>query len=144
MYNKLKSIIDYLILFILGGGTYVCIELTYRGRSHWTMFILGGLCFICCGALNEHKYSWDMALNSQMLYSALIITILEFICGLIVNKWLKWNVWDYSNMKFNILGQVSLLYSIMWYFLSGAAILIDDWIRWIFFGEDRHPRYHFF
>lgn len=144
MHNKLKSIIDYLILFILGGGIYICIELTYRGRSHWTMFILGGLCFICCGALNEHKYSWDMALNSQMLYSALIITVLEFICGLIVNKWLKWNVWDYSNMKFNILGQVSLLYSIMWYFLSGAAILIDDWIRWIFFGEDRHPRYHFF
>lgn len=144
MKNRIKSIIDYFILFIVGGMLYVCIELTYRGRSHWSMFILGGLCFVCCGALNEHKYSWDMPFIKQMFYSALIITILEFICGVIVNIVLKWNVWDYSNMKFNLLGQISLLYSVMWFFLSGAAILLDDWIRWVFFGEDRHPRYHLF
>ena len=132
------------ILFFIGGRLYTWFELLWRGYTHWTMFILGGLCFVILGLLNEYRYNWNMALLKQALIGAVVVTGFEFVSGCIVNLWLKWNVWDYSNMKFNILGQVSLIYSIMWYFLSGVAILIDDWIRWMFFGEDRHPRYHFF
>ena len=36
---------------------------------------------------------------------------------------------DYSNMPFNVLGQVCLPFSIIWFFLSYVAIRLDDWLR---------------
>ena len=93
-----------LILFVIGGLIYVFIELTARGRSHWTMFVVGGLAFSLIGCINE-KYR-KMPLVKQMAIGAIVITGLEFICGCIVNIWLGWNVWDYSNMPLNLFGQI--------------------------------------
>lgn len=116
-----------LILFVIGGLIYVFIELTARGRSHWTMFIVGGLAFFLIGCINEKCRK--MPLVRQMLIGAIVITALEFVCGCIVNLLLGWNVWDYSNMPFNLLGQI-------WFFLSAVAVVLDDWIRHILWGED--------
>ena len=44
----------YFCLIVLAGGTvYVCIELLWRGRSHWSMFLDSGLCAALIGMLNE-------------------------------------------------------------------------------------------
>lgn len=133
-----KLLLKYLFLLIVGGTTYVGIELLWRGYSHWSMFFLGGLCFICCGLLNE-ILPWDMVLSKQMLLGAIIITTLEFITGCIVNLKLGWNVWDYSNLPLNICGQVCPIFFIAWYYVSGLAIILDDWLRyWIFHEEKPH------
>lgn len=133
-----KLLLKYLFLLIVGGTTYVGIELLWRGYSHWSMFFLGGLCFICCGLLNE-ILPWDMVLSKQMLVGAIIITTLEFITGCIVNLKLGWNVWDYSNLPLNICGQVCPIFFIAWYYVSGLAIILDDWLRyWIFHEEKPH------
>lgn len=133
-----KLLLKYLFLLIVGGTTYVGIELLWRGYSHWSMFFLGGLCFICCGLLNE-ILPWDMVLSKQMLIGAIIITTLEFITGCIVNLKLGWNVWDYSNISLNICGQVCPIFFIAWYYVSGLAIILDDWLRyWIFHEEKPH------
>ena len=84
---------------------YNLIEILYRDYTHWSMFILGGICFISIGLLNE-IFPWELSLWYQILIGAIIITVLEFMTGCIVNLWLGWNVWDYSNMPGNILGQV--------------------------------------
>ena len=131
-----------LILFYFGGMCYVGIELVARGYSHWTMFILGGVCFIMIGAVNEH-ISWEMPLTFQMLIGCVIITVLEFVTGIVVNVLLEWNVWDYSSEEWNVLGQICLKYSVYWFFLSAVAILLDDLLRWIVFGEEK-PRYKIF
>lgn len=34
------------ILASIGGAVYVCLELLFRGRSHWTMAVLGGVLFL--------------------------------------------------------------------------------------------------
>lgn len=47
-----------------------------------------------------------------------------------------WNVWDYSNMPFNLLGQICLPFTVIWFFLSAVAVVLDDWIRHILWGED--------
>ena len=39
-----------------------------------------------------------MPLWQQVLIGAVGITILEFLTGCIVNLWLGWGVWDYSNL----------------------------------------------
>ena len=122
-----------LILFGIGGFLYYMIEILWRGYSHWTMFILGGLCFVLVGFINE---VFQFQLVKQMFLSSVIITVLEFICGCIVNLWLHWNIWDYSELPFNIFGQICLPYSILWFFLSLLAIIIDDYLRhWLFGGE---------
>ena len=118
---------------------YCGIELLWRGHTHWSMFLAGGLSFILIGILNE-GYSWDMALISQMVLSALAVTAVEFFTGLIVNVWLGLGVWDYSHTPYNLCGQVCLRYTNLWFLLSLPAILLDDILRWMWFGEET-PRY---
>ena len=129
----------YFILGIIGGAVYVLLEMLWRGYSHWTMFLLGAVCFILIGLVNEF-FEWDTPLLLQMLCGCAIITALEFITGCIVNLWLGWDVWDYSRYKFNVLGQISLRSSVGWYFLSLVGIVLDDYIRYRFFDEEK-PRY---
>lgn len=136
---KQSKIKKYEFLFFVGATIYVIIEKLYRGYSHWTMFLLGGICFIALGLINE-VLPWDMPLILQMFVGGVIITVLELITGCIVNIWLGWNVWDYSELPFNLWGQISLFSSIVWVGLSLVGIVLDDFIRWKFFGEEK-PRY---
>ena len=142
MINKLKITIKYLLLGAIGSIIYMSLEILWRGYTHWTMGVLGGICFICLGLINE-ILSWETPLVLQMLIGSTIITILEFITGCIVNLWLGWNVWDYSELPLNLLGQICLPFSILWYFISAIGIVIDDYIRYIYFDEER-PRYKLF
>ena len=129
----------YITLSFSGGLIYVALELAWRGRSHWTMFVLGGLCFVCLGIINE-VLSWQMPLWQQVSIGVCIITTLEFLTGCIVNLWLRWGVWDYSRMPGNILGQICPQYVLLWLPVSLAGIVLDDWLRYWWFGEER-PHY---
>lgn len=131
----------YAFLFWFGGSTYVTLEVLWRRYSHWTMLLLAGLIFIIVGLLNE-IWSWEFKFRYQVLISTGIATILELFTGLIVNVCLGWNVWDYSDVPFNFLGQICLPYTLLWVILSAVAIILDDVIRWKFFGEER-PHYIF-
>ena len=135
----MNKLLKYLALGTLGGVIYVLIELMWRGYSHWSMFLLGGVCFIALGLINE-ILPWQMPLTVQMFIGCAIITVLEFITGCIVNLWLGWGVWDYSDLPYNLLGQISVVSSVGWYFLSAVGIVLDDWLRYIFFGEEK-PKY---
>jgi uncharacterized membrane protein len=134
--------LKYTFLFLTGGFAYGTVEIISRGYSHISMFIAGGICFILIGLLNE-GYRWNMSLVTQMAVSAIIITVVEFVIGLIVNVWLKLNVWDYSDRPYNLMGQVCPLNSIYWFFLSLLAILMDDYLRYYIFKEEK-PHYKVF
>ena len=121
------------ILFLIGGGIYYLLEVLWRGYSHWTMFILGGACFVIMGLLNEYKFSWNDSLIKQSIISAFIITIFEFLVGCVVNLWLGWHVWDYSELPCNVLGQICLYMSFAWIYISMFGIILDDWIRYILY-----------
>lgn len=136
------SFMKYLFLFLTGGFAYFYIEILYRGFSHFSMIICGGLAFILCGAINQ-LMQFKVSVISQMILSMFIITALEFITGYIVNIQLNWNVWDYSGLPFNLLGQICLAYSLIWLILSLACIFLDDIIRWKIFDEQK-PTYKWF
>lgn len=131
-----------LMLCSIGGFLYVMIEILFRYRSHWTMFIVGGLCFWSIGLINE-VISWEVPLWLQCLIGMIIITAIEFISGCIINLWLGWNVWDYSDMPLNILGQICVPFMIAWYPLSGVGIIVDDYLRYWICGEEK-PHYKLF
>jgi len=134
------QLLKTLILFSIGGLVYVGIELIFRGFSHWSMLIVGGLCFVIIGLLNE-IYSWNLLFQWQCLIGSGVITVLEFLSGIIVNKLLHWNVWDYSDRPFNLMGQICLHHCILyWIPLSAIAIVVDDFIRYMYFDEE-FPHY---
>ena len=127
---------------MIGGTSYYLIEILWRGYSHIGMFILGGLCFILIGSISRY---YSTSKRSFLIYqgiSCLVITILELVFGLVLNIVLKLDVWDYSNLKFNFLGQICLKYSIFWFFLSLPAIVFYDYIRYWLFREEK-PDYKF-
>ena len=136
----MKLLIKYVFLFATGGLLYNLVELAFRGWTHWTMFILGGLCFICLGAINE-VIPWEMTLWQQVLIGSGIITMLEFATGCIVNLWLGWDIWDYSQMPGNILGQVCPQFFVLWLPVALAGIILDDCIRYWWWQEDQ-PHYN--
>lgn len=133
----MRKLIKYFFLFMVGGLIYYTIECIYVGHSHPSMYILGGICFICIGLLNEY-FNDKMSLVSQMVVSALIITVLEFFGGIIINRYLKYNVWDYSDMPYNLMGQINLLTSAGWFLLSLPAILLSAYLRHRFFYDEKY------
>ena len=137
-----KRIAKPLVLLSTGGFIYVIIEICFRGYSHWTMFLLGGICFLAMGNLNE-KIEWEMPFWKQILYGDLIVLVLEFITGCVVNLWLGWNVWDYSSLYANLLGQVCPLFAILWLPIVTFGIILDDYLRWKWFNEEK-PYYKLF
>ncbi len=114
--------------FLTGGFAYGGIEIATRGFSHISMFLAGGLCFVFIGLLNDFLGE-KISFIGLMFLSALIITAVEFITGIIVNVWLKLDVWDYSYLPYNLNGQICLLFTNLWFLLSAPALLLDDWMR---------------
>ena len=114
MLIRYNAFLKYILLFLVGGYAYGAIEIISRGYSHISMMIAGGICFILIGLINEVG-SKQISLLSQMAISAAIITVVEFVTGLIVNVWLDLKVWDYSDQPFNIMGQVCILFTIIWF-----------------------------
>lgn len=106
------------------------------------MFAVGGLAFWLIGCVNE-RLGWEVALWKQMLIGSIVITALEFVSGILINVILGWQVWDYSDMPLNILGQVCPQFSLIWLIVSLAAIVVDDYLRYWIFDEEK-PRYNFF
>lgn len=131
-----------ILLFVFGGLVYMGVEILFRGYTHFSMFFVGGLCFVLVGGINE-KLPWDMAFVSQMMIASLLVTLVEFVAGVILNLVLGLGVWDYSSLPYNLFGQISLIFSVGWFFLSAVGILIDDWLRYLIYGEER-PHYKIF
>lgn len=140
--KRIEQTLKYIFLFVIGGCSYTLIEILYRGNSHYSMWILGGICFICIGLINE-VFSWEMPLVYQGIIGGTIVTGLEFITGCIVNLGLGMAVWDYSRMPLNIMGQVCLSFTIIWFFLAIFALIVDDYLRYWLFNEEK-PHYRLF
>lgn len=129
-------------LFLIGAAAYAGIEVLWRGHTHWTMAVLGGILFLLLGGINE-VLPWDMPLAAQCCIGAGMVTAAEFLAGLVLNVWLGMNIWDYSDVPGNLLGQVCPQFIGAWLGLSLVAILLDDWLRHWFWGETR-PHYRMF
>ena len=135
----IDKILKSITLWLWGGFIYYAIELAWRGFSHPAMFAVGGLCFLIIGNINN-VFPWGMGLIWQSLLGGLIITAIEFLSGLILNVRFSLNIWDYSDMPYNFMGQICLPFSAAWVILAGVAICLDDYLRWRLFGEEK-PHY---
>lgn len=139
---NLLKLIKAAALFLIGGFLYILIELLYRGYSHWSMFLVGGLMFWAVGRIND-VLAWETPICLQAFIGGTMILLVEFVAGLLLNIWLGWGIWDYSNRPFNVLGQICLPFWAAWIALSVPIILLDDFLCWKMFGEEK-PHYILF
>lgn len=73
------------------------------------------LCDIICNVFKNSDSRYNILWT--FLIAIVILSILEFITGLILDKFFHLKLWDYSKFKFNIKGYICVEYSIMWGFL---------------------------
>lgn len=138
MKRILKLLLKYSVLFSYGGMLYVCIELMFRGRSDITMMFCGAISFVLIGLLNQ-IIPWKMSLLVQSIICGfLIVTPIEYLFGILFNS--NFTIWDYRMQPFNVGGQICLLFSVLWCLLSVAGIILDDYLRYWLFNEEK-PHY---
>ena len=103
-------------VFIVGALGYGLIEILWRGRTHPSMLLAGGLCL--CGIKKICEYGRKASTAALALKSGAFITGVEGLFGVVFNKLLGMNVWDYSGHIGNIAGQVCPLFTALWCLLA--------------------------
>ena len=84
-----------------------------------------------------------MSFISQMVLSSVIITALEFVTGVDRECMAENGYLGLFHLPYNFMGQVCLLYSVLWFLVSSAAIVLDDFLRYKLFNEEK-PHYKIF
>lgn len=105
----------FLVLFSVGAAGYYSLEIAFRGFSHWSMALCGGLCVYLIFLANRRLSHRPLLARAFM--GALIITAVEFVAGCILNLWLGWSIWNYSHLPLNLLGQITPVFSAIWFLL---------------------------
>lgn len=122
----------YLILDFLIGEVYMTMEGFYKGWTHISMLFVGGLCGTVIGLLNQMT---NLKVWQQTIIGTPIALLIEFISGLFLNCYLHLNIWDYSNLPFNLYGQVCPQFALIWFIIIPFGIWVDDYFRWVYFKE---------
>jgi len=133
--TKWAKIRRVLILWLCLGMMYLTIEGLWRGWTNIVMLPIGGFCGIAVGAINQSPRFYKCKIVWQSFIGAVIVLVVEFISGCILNIWLKLGIWDYSGQFGNIRGQICIQYAFLWFFLMPFAIWVEDYLRWVFWKE---------
>ena len=149
-----KIFLNLVSLFVLGSVTGYIIELFFRrfvSQHHWMNpgFLVGpylpiyGFGTVILFGINylvdlipfPENLLW-LKIVSSIVLIAIALTLVEFIAGLIFIKGMKIKLWDYSNVKGNIMGIICPLYSFFWllggalyYFLLSAPL--NDFVNFL-------------
>ncbi len=123
-----RRIIEYTIVFCVGSIMYCLIEVLFRQYTHWTMFLTGGAIFTALYFINLALKTRSFVLRG--LIGCAVITAVEFLVGVVVNLIFHLDVWNYSSIPGNILGQICPRFSFCWFLLSVAAVYIVVFLHW--------------
>ena len=124
----MRKVREHINVYLVGAIMYGLIEIIWRGHTHWSMVLTGGVCFLIIYKIAP--------LASPLLLRCLAITFsitaIEFAVGVIVNIIFELNVWDYTDRKFNLFGQICPLYSAFWFLLSFVGVLFCKYIYQVY------------
>ncbi|PRR81907.1 putative ABC transporter permease [Clostridium vincentii] len=146
-----------IVHFFAFGSIYLNIEvfskaytgelIGFDGISKWSlcgwtsswMFLVGGLCGVILGSLNDSPKFYNLKMWQQVFIGGTLIIVAEFLSGIFFNLHLHLNLWDYSQQKFNFLGQICLQNSIYWYLLSIVVLWFNAALSYYFYHEEKPP-----
>ncbi|MBQ6181863.1 MAG: hypothetical protein IJK31_09300 [Ruminococcus sp.] len=113
----------------MGFFLYALVEIAGRGYTHWTMCLTGGMILAVLYTISRRK---AMPLIRYCFTGSLLITAVELPVGIFDNLIMHWEVWDYSDLPFNFLGQICLFFSLYWFLLCIPAYFLCRRIAGIF------------
>ena len=125
---------EYLTVFFAGANAYSLIEILWRGYTHPSMALVGGICFLMLYLIGGVRFfrSGAASFAAACVVGGIVITLTEFVAGVILNIVLGLGVWDYSDVRGNILGQICPQFSLAWTALSAPALLLSGKVRRFF------------
>lgn len=96
-------------------------------------FGLVGLYLICMIPIDTGIYWLDCVLI--VLVMGVVMTLIEYIAGIIFIKGMKIKLWDYSNRLGNIQGIICPLFSLIWTAVGALYFFVVDpfvigWVEW--------------
>lgn len=136
----MKRMSEYSFLWAFGGTLYYTFEVFFRGFSHWTMFVLGGVCGVFC-VWQGRILKWTEPLWIQIARCTTFVVACEFVTGIIVNKWLRWHVWDYADQPLQLFGQICAPFAIIFSGLCAFGIIVGGYVLHWIYGEEK-PTFH--
>ena len=104
------------------------------------MLFVGGLCGVLVGSINQMPKFYKMAVWKQAVIGTVLTLVVEYISGYVLNIKMGLDIWDYSDMYFNLNGQICFEFAVIWFLLMPTAIWLEDYIRFTFWGEGEKYR----
>ena len=124
---------EYMFTFLMGYFIYSMFEIVSRGYTHWTMALTGGTVLTLIYAVNR-KYA--LSLVRSCIAGTLMILSVEFTVGVFDNIIMGWQVWDYSDVPLNVMGQICLPYAGVWFIMCIPAYYLCRAVRRRFRSPD--------
>ena len=136
-----KTIFKHVCLFLVFGAIYFLIECLWKGTiTNYRIFLMAGCLGVLIGLINN-LFSFDTSFILQCFVGTLMATLGEAILGYQWNIIEGLKIWNYSTLPFSFVGnQINLFFSIAWMGLSGVCIVLDDYLRYWLFKEEK-PHY---
>lgn len=145
----MTTLLTLCFLFFVGSCIGWCIEVVFRRlftAKKWINpgFLTGpylplygfgvvGMYLLCLIPIDV-GYAWADALIIIAVIGV-VMTLIEYIAGLIFIKGMKVKLWDYSNRWGNIQGIICPLFSFFWLFVGALYYFVIDpfvieWVKW--------------
>ncbi len=121
----MKKIKEYSFVWLIGAVLYGLIEILWRGYTHVSMVLTGGVCFLMVYKLSSIKRTRIV----KAIMGAVFITAVELAVGVLVNRVLKLEVWDYSAVPLNLYGQICPIYTVLWFLLCLVGLPFCAFLR---------------
>ena len=118
------------LIFFIGAVGYALIEIIWRGFSHPSMMLAGGICFLAFSYISEKMTATPLLIKAAL--AAGIVTAIELVFGLIFNIGFGMNVWNYSTMPLNFLGQICPTFSLLWCGIAMLFLPVSERINRVF------------
>ena len=137
--SRLQNSLRFLILWMITGMLYYTGEGIWRiGNGGWAnivMLPIGGLCGVLVGSLHKIPRFYSMRVITQALLGTCIVLTIELLTGIVLNRWLGLQIWDYTGQPGNIMGQICLPYGVLWFAIMPFTIWLEDRLRWSLWRE---------
>ena len=85
--------------------------------------------------------SGERPLWKQVLWCTAFVVSAEFITGIIVNKVMGWNVWNYTDQPFHLMGQICFPFAVLFSGLCTFGIIISGYLLCYLYREIK-PGFH--
>lgn len=135
-----------MLLWSWGGTVYFLLEVAFKTitghpeRISWTMLVVAILLTVPVERAGA-ELPWSCPLWLQALCCSALVTAVELVSGLVLNLWLGLDIWDYTDLPGNFLGQICPQYSAVWWVLCLVFIPAFDWLRYAVEDGNR-PHYY--